>query len=85
MDVIDILRKKRLHVKGLEVRVEGKRADKAPMVYTHIDVVYVVRGKHITASAVEHAIKLSQEKYCSVGVMLGKTAKIKHRYEIIAE
>lgn len=85
IDVIDILKKKRLHVNGLEVSVEGKRAEKAPMVYTHIDVVYVVRGKHIAASAVEHAIKLSEEKYCSVGAMLSKTAKIKHRYEIIAE
>ena len=84
MDVIDILRKKRLAVSGLEVRVEGTRAETYPMVYTDIDVVYTVKGKDIPASAVEQAIHLSEEKYCSAGVMLGKTAKINHRYEIIA-
>ena len=85
MDVVDILKKKRLDVKGLEVRVEGTRAETSPMVYTCIDVVYIVHGKNIPGSDVEQAIKLSEEKYCSVGVMLGKTAQINHRYEIIAE
>jgi putative redox protein len=47
--------------------------------------VYTIRGKDIPARAVEQAIHLSEEKYCSVGAMLGKTAKINHRYEIISE
>ena len=85
MDVIDILRKKRLAVSGLEVRVEGTRAETHPKVYTEIDVVYVVRGKDIPARAVEQAIHLSESKYCSAGVMLGKTAKINTRYEIVTE
>lgn len=85
MDVIDILRKKRLNITGLEVKVTGTRAETYPMVYTELDVVYSVRGKNIPASAVEQAIKLSEEKYCSVGIMIGKTAKINSRYEIIAE
>ncbi len=85
MDVIDILRKKRLAVTGLEVRVEGTRAETHPMVYTRIDVVYAVRGKDIPPRAVEQAIHLSEEKYCGAGAMLGKTAKINSRYEIIAE
>ena len=85
MDIVDILRKKRLDIKGLEVKVTGTRADTYPMVYTELDVVYVVRGKDIPASAVEQAVKLSEEKYCSVGIMIGKTAKINSRYEIIAE
>lgn len=85
IDVLDILEKKRLNVTGLEVRVEGTRAETYPMVYTRIDVVYLIRGKDIPAHAVEQAIQLSEEKYCSAGVMLGKTAKINHRYEIIAE
>ena len=83
MDIVDILRKKRLEVKGLEVKVTGTRAETYPMVYTELDVVYVVRGKGIPASAVEQAIKLSEEKYCSVGIMIGKAAKINSRYEII--
>jgi len=85
MDIVDILRKKRLNLTGLEVKVTGTRAETYPMVYTELDVVYRVRGKDIPASAVEQAIKLSEEKYCSVGVMLGKVAKINSRYEIIAE
>lgn len=84
MDIVDILRKKRLDVQGLEVQVTGTRADTYPMVYTELDVVYRVRGKDIPTSAVEQAIKLSEEKYCSVGIMIGKTAKINSRYEIIA-
>jgi len=85
MDVIEILRKKRLNVTGLEVKVTGTRAETYPMVYTELDVTYIVRGKDIPASAVEQAIKLSEEKYCSVGIMLSKSAKINSRYEIIAE
>ena len=85
IDVVDILRKKRLNVTGLEVRVEGTRAETHPMVYTCIDVVYTVRGKDIPPRAVEQAIHLSEEKYCGAGAMLGKTAKINSRYEIIAE
>ncbi len=85
IDVIEILRKKRLSVSGLEVRVEGTRAETDPKVYTCIDVIYKVRGKGIPPRAVEQAIHLSEEKYCGAGVMLGKTAKINSRYEIIAE
>ncbi len=83
IDVIDILKKKRLDVTGLEVRVEGVRAETYPMVYTEIQVAYIVTGKDIPASAVEQAIQLSEEKYCGAGAMLSKTAKMTHRYEII--
>lgn len=85
MDVIDILRKKRQQVSGLEIRVEAQRAETYPMVYTDIDVVYLVRGKDISPQAVEDAIRLSETKYCSASIMLGKTAKINTRYEIVAE
>ncbi len=84
MDVVDILRKKRVNVKGLEVRVEGTRAETHPMTYTSIDVTYIVRGQDIPPSAVEQAIRLSEEKFCSVGVMLAQTARIHSRYEILA-
>jgi putative redox protein len=74
-----------LKITGLDVRVEGTRAETYPMVYTDIQVIYTVRGEDIPARAVEQAIHLSEDKYCSVGIMLGKTAKITHRYEIIPE
>jgi putative redox protein len=85
IDVVDILQKKRLDVKGLDVRVEGTRADDFPMVYTDITIVYVVKGKNIPAKAVEDAIHLSETKYCSASIMMGKTAKMSSRYEIVEE
>ncbi len=85
IDVVDILKKKRQAVTGLEIRVEGERAESYPMVYTNIDVTYIVRGKDISEKAVQHAIHLSETKYCSASIMLGKTAKINTKYEIIPE
>ncbi len=85
IDVIDIMKKKRQAVTGLQVRVEGIRADEPPAVYTDIEVVYIVHGKDISPKALEDAIHLSETKYCGAGVMLGKTAKITSRYEIIQE
>jgi len=51
-------------------------------VYTRIDVTYIVRGKGIKPKAVEDAIRLSEEKYCSASVMLAKTAEIRTQYRI---
>ncbi len=84
MDVVSILQKKRQPIKGLEVTVEGTRAKQEPRVYTEIDVLYRVCGD-VKPKAVEQAIQLSEDKYCSVGVMLGRTAKIKTRYEIVPD
>ncbi len=85
IDVVDILKKKREAVTGVEVKVEGVRADTYPMVYTEIDILYIVRGKDVSPKAVEDAIALSEEKYCSASIMMRKTANIKSHYEIIAE
>ena len=83
MDVVDVLRKKRQPLVGLDVHVEAMRADEHPRVYTQIELVYHLRGKDLSKDAVARAIELSESKYCSVGAMLGKTAKIKTRYEIV--
>ncbi len=85
MDIVSILQKKRLNLSGVQVRVEAERADTHPKVYTEITVTYVVRGQNIPASAVEQAIELSETKYCSASAMLGKSAKISTRYELIDE
>lgn len=82
MDVISILHKKREPVEGFEVYVEGTRAHEHPMVYTHITVVYRVYGD-VKPESVERAIELSRTKYCGVSAMLGKTAQITDRYEIL--
>ena len=85
MDVISILRKKRQNVTGLEMNVKGERADSHPHVYTDIHIEYVVRGKEIQKEAVERAIALTLDKYCSVGATLAKAGTITHSYRIVEE
>ncbi|MCL4872151.1 MAG: OsmC family protein [Anaerolineae bacterium] len=84
MDVISILAKQRQDVTDFQVRVEGERATEHPKVYTHLRVHYLIRGRDIDPAAVERAVTLSQEKYCSVSAMLGQVAVLEHRYEIAA-
>ena len=74
-DVVSILRKKREPFTGLEVAAYAERAADHPKVFTEIKLVYRVRGK-VTHKAMEDAVRLSKEKYCSVSAMLEKTAKI---------
>jgi putative redox protein len=83
MDIVSILQKQRQPLQELRVRVRGKRADSYPMVFTEIEVVYLLWGEGIDPIAVERAIQLSEEKYCSVGIMLGKAATIQSSYQIL--
>jgi putative redox protein len=80
-DVVGILRKKREPFTKLEVSAKGERATGYPAVYTEIKLTYRVGGK-VTRKAVEDAVKLSKEKYCSVSAMLEKTAKITAEIEL---
>lgn len=82
-DVVGILRKKREPFTGLEVRAKAERADGYPAVYTSIHLTYVVRGA-VSKKAMEDAVRLSKEKYCSVSAMLEKTAKITYTIEHVA-
>jgi putative redox protein len=79
-DVASILAKKREPFTSLEVRAEGERAATPPTVYTDIRLVYRVGGS-VSHKAVEDAVKLSEEKYCSVAAMLQQTAKISYVIE----
>ena len=74
-DVVGILRKKREPFISLHVSAEGERATGYPAVYTEIKLVYRVGGK-VSHKAMEDAVRLSKEKYCSVSAMLEKSAKI---------
>jgi len=85
MDMIAILRKKRQSVTGLEINVKGEKTDDVPRVYKEVHIEYVVKGYGLEKKAVERAISLSLEKYCSVGATLSKTGKITHSYRIIEE
>ena len=84
-DVMNILEKKRQVVTGLEVTARAERADEPPRVYTRIDVEYIVRGRGVKQKAVEDAIRLSKQKYCSASVMLEKTAEISTSYRIVEQ
>ena len=74
-DVASILSKKREPFTRLEVRAEAERAEEPPTVYTRIKLIYTVGGK-VSQKAMEDAVHLSKEKYCSVSAILEKTAKI---------
>jgi putative redox protein len=69
-------------VTGVQVEVSGTRADQAPKVYTNIEVTYRIRGKDLKEKDAVRAIRLSAEKFCSVSIMLGKTAEMTWSYEV---
>jgi putative redox protein len=81
-DVVSILGKKREPFTSVEVRAEAERAATPPTVYTEIRLVYRVGGS-VSHKAVEDAVRLSEEKYCSVAAMLQKTVKITYTIEYI--
>ncbi len=83
MDVISILRKMRQEVKSFEIRIEAYRAEDHPKVFTYILVKYLFKGKNLREKDVEKAVNLSKDRYCSASVMLGKTAKVEHQFEIL--
>ena len=82
-DVVSILRKKREAFTALEVRAEAERAPQPPSVYTAIKLIYTVSGE-VSLKAVEDAVRLSEEKYCSVSAMLKSTARITTEVRVLA-
>jgi putative redox protein len=82
-DVVLILRRGRHQVQGCSVRLSAERAETDPKVFTAIHMHFTVRGRGIPAAAVERAIALSHEKYCSATVMLGKTAAVSTSFEVL--
>lgn len=81
-DVVLILKRGRHAVQGCTVRIEADRAETDPKVFTQIKMHFTVTGKALAAPAVERAIALSHEKYCSASIMLGKTAHISTSFEV---
>ena len=82
-DVMLILKKSRQKVDRCEVELDYDRAEESPKVFTRIHMHFIVTGRGLDSTKVEKAISLSAEKYCSASVMLGKTAKITHDFEIL--
>ena len=82
-DVVSILKKARQDVVDCAVRLSAERAETDPKVFTRIDLHFIVKGRGLKPDAVDRAIKLSAEKYCSASIMLGKTARMNHTWEIV--
>jgi putative redox protein len=83
-DVVQMLHKARQDVRDCRVEIKAERAPEPPAVFTRIHVHYVVSGQGLSSAHVQRAVDLSAEKYCSVSVMLGKTAQISHDWELIS-
>jgi putative redox protein len=83
-DVVLILKRGRHDVRGCSVKLSAERAEVDPKVFTRINMHFVVTGKGLTSSAVERAIAMSHDKYCSATIMLGKTADITTSFELVS-
>ncbi len=82
VDVVNILRKKRMELRSLRVRAEAERAEEPPRVFTRIRLVYRAAGAGLTRKAVEDAVALSEGKYCSVSRMLAGSVAITTAVEL---
>ena len=83
-DVISILRKKRQRVTRYEIELKGEQCEEPPTVFTRVEIKHRLWGE-IDPEAVKSAIHLSETKYCSVGAMIAKTAKIEVTFEILPD
>jgi len=82
IDVVEIMRKQRQGLEDLEMIVSGERVSEPPRVYDKVRVEYRLKGKDLKEKAVQRAIQLSQEKYCSVGATLKTKAEVSYNYDI---
>ena len=82
-DVVLILKRGREDVRGCEATLKAERAETDPKIFTKIHFHFVVTGKGLKPAAVERAVTLSHEKYCSASIMLGAMAEITHSFEIV--
>ena len=84
-DVVLILKKSRQDVRGCHVNLSAQRAETHPKIFTGIHMHFVVRGRNLKPEAVERAVHLSHEKYCSASAMLAKTAQMTVSHEIVED
>ena len=82
-DVVLILKRGRHDVRGCQVQVKADRADTDPKVFTKIHMHFVVTGRGLAEGAVQRAIQMSHDKYCSASIMLAKTAEITTSFEVV--
>ncbi len=83
VDVVSILQKKRQALTGLEVEISAEQETEPPWCFRKINVSYRVRGHGLSEKAVADAIRLSEEKYCSVRATLDKSVEVHTEYHIV--
>ena len=82
-DVVLILKRGRHDVRGCSVKLTAERAETDPKVFTKVHMHFTVQGRGLPTAAVERAISMSHEKYCSASIMIGKTADISTSFDLI--
>jgi putative redox protein len=82
MDAISILKKKKQQVESFEIFLNGTRSEDHPMLYTDVEIEFVVKGKNIDEKAVKRAVELSMEKYCSVKATLENKVNVSFTYKV---
>ncbi|CAC9446398.1 Protein YhfA [uncultured Gammaproteobacteria bacterium] len=82
IDVVSTLKKMRETVRDCRAEITAERADEHPKVFTNIHIHFVVEGENLNEKKVAKAVSLSADKYCSASIMLGKTAKVTHDFEV---
>lgn len=85
IDVVKILHKKRQRLTGLEIEVMGEQDPEPPWAFHKIQITYVVHGRGLSEKAVAHAIKLSEDKYCSVKATLSGAVEVRSDYRIVED
>jgi putative redox protein len=83
IDVVSILKKKRVDLQGMTIRVNGERATEHPKYFTRIGVEFNLEGKKIREEDIKQAVELSRDKYCSVSAMLKEKAEISYKWNIV--
>ena len=84
-DVVTILKRSRQQITGCIAEIDAIRADAIPKVFTSIHIHFLIKGIDLQEKAVERAVELSANKYCSASIMLGKSVKITHDFVITEE
>ena len=84
-DVVTILKRSRQQITGCIAEIDAIRADATPKVFTSIHIHFLIKGIDLQKKAVERAVELSANKYCSASIMLGKSVKITHDFVISEE
>ena len=82
-DVVTILKKSRQNISACTIELKAERADEIPAVFTDIEIHFKFTGENLKHEAIQRAIDLSAEKYCSASIMIGKTATIRHSFEVV--